>query len=61
MVGVTRQTIMNYENGYRRPSLGMLAKLCRELQIEPSEIVKALIGQGERKAELFIEKTKELK
>ena len=48
ILGVSRQTINAYENDRQRPTLDMMEKVCRELDVSPSWL---LVGFGEPKGE----------
>lgn len=47
--GVARNTVVLIEAGKRRPSVGLLEKLARQLRTEPAELVRepAFTGKGE--------------
>ena len=46
ILGVSRQTINAYENDRQRPTLDMMEKVCRDLDVSPSWL---LVGIGEPK------------
>jgi len=48
ILGVSRQTINAYENDRQRPTLDMMEKVCRDLDVSPSWL---LVGIGEPKGE----------
>ena len=48
ILGVSRQTINAYENDRQRPTLDMMEKVCRELDVSPSWL---LVGFGDPKGE----------